>query len=42
VAGLDAVDADYRRQCEAARAVAEHAFASDAVLRRLLADCRVT
>jgi hypothetical protein len=42
VAGLDAVDADYRRQCEAARAVAEEAFAADKVLRRLLADCGVT
>ena len=39
VAGLEAASADYRRQCEAARAVAEDAFAADKVLRRLLADC---
>jgi hypothetical protein len=29
-------------QCDAARAVAESAFASDKVLERLLADCDLT
>ncbi len=41
VAGLDAADADYRRHCEAARAIAESAFAADKVLGRLLEDCNI-
>jgi len=32
------VEADYHHQCEAARATAEHAFAAEAVLARLLRD----
>lgn len=36
---LAAIDADYRRQCEAARAVAERFFRAETVLARLLADC---
>ena len=39
---LATADGDYRRQCDAARAVAESAFASDRVLERLLADCDLT
>jgi hypothetical protein len=39
VAGLEAVEADYRRHCEAARAVAESAFAAEHVLSRFLDDC---
>ena len=39
VAALEAANGDYRRQCDAARAVAESAFAADKVLERLLADC---
>jgi hypothetical protein len=39
VAALEAANRDYRRQCDAARAVAESAFAADKVLERLLADC---
>jgi hypothetical protein len=42
VEALATVDADYRRHCDAARAVAESAFASDKVLERLLADCDLT
>jgi hypothetical protein len=42
VAALEAANGDYRRQCDAARAVAESAFASDKVLERLLADCDLT
>jgi hypothetical protein len=42
VAALEAANGDYRRQCEAARAVAESAFAADKVLERLLADCDLT
>jgi len=42
LAGLETADGDYRRQCEAARAVAESAFAADKVLERLLADCGLT
>jgi hypothetical protein len=38
VAALAAVDADYRRHCEAARAVAERELAAPAVLTRLLRD----
>ena len=39
VAALATVNADYRRHCDAARAVAESAFAAEKVLERLLADC---
>ncbi len=39
---LEAANCDYRRQCDAARAVAENAFAADKVLERLLADCDLT
>ena len=42
VAALETVNADYRRHCDAARAVAESAFAADTVLQRLLADCDLT
>lgn len=38
-AALEAVDADYERHCEAARAVAEREFAAEKVLDKLLADC---
>lgn len=38
LAGFAAVDADYRRHCEAARAVAERELAAPAVLERLLRD----
>ncbi len=38
VAGLAAVERDYRRHCDAARAVAEQELAATAVLQRLLAD----
>lgn len=38
VAGLQAVEADYRRHCEAARAVAERELAARPVLEHLLAD----
>jgi len=38
IAGLVAVEHDYRRHCEAARAVAERELAAPAVLQRLLAD----
>jgi len=41
VAALEAVEADYRRHCEAARAVAEDSFAAEKVLTRLLTDCGV-
>lgn len=37
-AGLDAVNGDYRRHCEAARALAEREFSAEAVLGRLLRD----
>jgi len=36
LAAIDAIRADYRRHCEAARALAEAYFASDKVLARLL------
>ncbi len=39
VAALETANVDYRRHCDAARAVAESAFAADKVLERLLADC---
>jgi hypothetical protein len=39
---LETANGDYRRQCDAARAVAESAFAADKVLERLLADCDLT
>jgi hypothetical protein len=42
LAALEMANGDYRRQCDAARAVAESAFASDRVLERLLADCDLT
>jgi hypothetical protein len=38
VAALAVVDADYRRHCDAARAVAERELAAPAVLERLLRD----
>jgi hypothetical protein len=38
VAALRAVESDYRRHCEAARAVAEHELAAPVVLTRLLRD----
>jgi len=38
VAALSAVEGDYRRHCEAARAVAEQEFAAPRVLGRLLRD----
>jgi hypothetical protein len=38
VDGLAAVNADYRRHCDAARALAEEQFDSDRVLSRLLRD----
>lgn len=38
VAGLQAIEADYHRHCEAARAVAERELAARPVLERLLAD----
>lgn len=37
-AALDAVNADYRRHCEAARALAEREFRAETVLARLLRD----
>ncbi|HWP35419.1 MAG TPA: hypothetical protein VNM66_07475, partial [Thermodesulfobacteriota bacterium] len=37
-AALEAIDADYRRHCAAARAVAEAYFEAGAVAARLLAD----
>ena len=42
VAALATANADYRRHCDAARAVAESEFAADKVLERLLADCDLT
>jgi len=41
VAGLAAVEHDYRRHCDAARAVAEQELAAPAVLARLLADAEL-
>jgi len=38
VAGLDAIDRDYRHHCDAARALAEREFDSDRVLAKLLRD----
>lgn len=40
-AGLAAVEAEYRRHCDAARALAEREFAAPAVLGRLLADAEL-
>lgn len=37
-AAITAVNADYRRQCEAARAMAENEFRAETVLERLLRD----
>ena len=37
-AGIDAVERDYRRQCEAARATAERFFRAETVLEKLLHD----
>ena len=42
VTALETATRDYRRQCDAARAVAERAFTADTVLERLLADCGLT
>jgi hypothetical protein len=39
MAALEAVNADYRHHCEAARAIAESEFAAETVLRQLLVDC---
>lgn len=41
VAALAAIESDYRRHCEAARAAAEREFAAERVLARLLADAGV-
>lgn len=41
VEALATVDGDYRRHCEAARAIAERELAAAAVLRRLLADAEL-
>ncbi len=41
VAGLRAIDENYRHHCEAARSVAEREFGSDRVLRKLLDDAGV-
>lgn len=38
VAAIEAVNADYRRQCEAARAIAERYFRAETVLEHLLHD----
>lgn len=38
VAAIEAVEADYRRHCEAARAVAERYFRAETVLEKLLHD----
>ncbi len=40
-AALEAIDGDYRRHCEAARAIAESELAAEKVLSRLLVDCGV-
>ena len=37
-AGIDAIEGDYRRQCEAARATAERFFRAETVLEKLLHD----
>jgi len=37
-AGIDAIEGDYRRQCEAARATAERFFRAESVLEKLLHD----
>ncbi len=37
-AAIEAIERDYQRHCEAARDVAQHAFAAEAVLARLLRD----
>lgn len=38
VAGIEAIERDYRRQCEAARATAERFFRAETVLERLIRD----
>jgi hypothetical protein len=38
VAAIDAIEGDYRRHCEAARAIAQQSFAAETVLTRLLRD----
>jgi hypothetical protein len=38
LSAVEAVEADYARHSEAARAVAKEYFSSDVVLRKLLAD----
>ncbi len=40
-AGIAAIEGHYRRHCDAARAIAEHEFASEVVLQRLLHDAGV-
>jgi hypothetical protein len=37
-AAIDSINADYKRQCEAARAAAEQHFRAEDVLTRLLRD----
>ena len=37
-AGIDAIEREYRRQCEAARATAERFFRAETVLEKLLHD----
>ena len=41
VAALDAVESDYRRHCEAARALAEREFAAEKILARLCEQAKV-
>jgi hypothetical protein len=38
LAAIDAINGDYRRQCEAAREIAEEFFAAEKVAARLLGD----
>jgi hypothetical protein len=42
LAAIEAVNADYRRHCEAARSIAEEYFEARSVAARLLADLNVT
>ena len=37
-AAIEAIDRDYRRQCEAARAAAERFFRAETVLEKLIRD----
>jgi len=38
VAAIERIESDYRRHCDAARAIAERQFAAETVLTRLLRD----